>query len=108
MGSLYQLNAYRICACGQSLAAHRASKLAGCSFCRCLQFQLDRLERELTPVLVPAAPARVATRPDQQKEGLVRVPAPMSVQREDSAGVARPAHQQAQAWRSRQARESPN
>ena len=58
MGILYQLNAYRICACGHSLAAHRTSKNGGCSFCKCLNFQLDRVERELMPVLAPAAPLR--------------------------------------------------
>ena len=58
MGILYQFNAYRICVCGHSLAAHRNSKLGGCSFCKCLTFQLDRVERELTPVLRPVAPIR--------------------------------------------------
>ena len=51
------------CACGHSRAAHQ-TRLGGCGFCRCLQFQLDDVVHEVRPLpkarpagLNPAGPA---------------------------------------------------
>ncbi len=37
------------CVCGHSRAAHDHSKLHGCGFCSCLEFNLDEIVQEVKP-----------------------------------------------------------
>jgi hypothetical protein len=52
------------CTCGHSRAAHEGSKLGGCAFCGCLEFQLDEIVQEVKPAR-RSSPGPSSTPPKQ-------------------------------------------